>query len=112
MRRAIAVLLPVALAACAEGAREHDEARLLLRQFGCGECHVIPNVAQASGRTGPSLEHFGARSYVAGVLPNTAANVERFIRDPKSVDPRTAMPDLQVGAEHARRMAAYLGSLR
>jgi cytochrome c1 len=114
VRRPPAFLLVFALApaACGEASREHDEARLLLRQFGCGACHVIPGVADAQGRVGPSLAHFGARSYVAGVLPNTAANVERFIRDPRSVDPRTAMPDLQVGEAHARRMAAYLETLR
>jgi len=35
----------------------------------------------------------------------------RWLRDPKSIDPWTAMPDLGVSDRAARDMAAYLATL-
>ena len=89
-----------------------DNGRLLLRQFGCGSCHVIPGVAAAQGRAGPPLTGIARRAYLAGLLPNTPQNLSRWIRDPQSVDPRTAMPDLSVSEAHARDIAAYLYTVR
>jgi cytochrome c len=89
-----------------------ENGRLLLRQFGCGSCHRIPGVATAEGNVGPSLDAIARRVYLAGVLPNTPDNMVRWIRSPKSVDPRTAMPDLQVTEMHARDMTAYLYRLQ
>ncbi len=109
----------VLLGACSGGeerpdasAGDPDNGRLLLRQFGCGHCHVIPGVAEAKGRFGPPLEGVGTRIYLAGILPNTPENMARFIRAPQEVKPRTVMPDLGVSAAHARDMVAYLQSLR
>lgn len=89
-----------------------ENGRLLLRQFGCGSCHRIPGVATAEGNVGPPLHAIGRRVYLAGVLPNTPDNMVRWIRSPKSVDPRTAMPDLQVTETHGRDMTAYLYRLQ
>jgi cytochrome c2 len=89
-----------------------ERGRLLLRQFGCGACHRIPGVADAQGNVGPPLEGVAKRIYLAGVLPNTPQTMARWIRTPKAFDPRTAMPDLGVGEEHARDMVAYLHTLR
>ena len=113
MRWAAILLVPLALAAQAQSkpAGDKEKGKLLLRQFGCGGCHRITGVADAVGNTGPSLEHFGKRVYIAGLVPNQTDNLVRFIRDPRSVDPRTAMPDLGVGEAHARDMAAYLEGL-
>lgn len=86
--------------------------KLLLRQFGCGACHVIPGVATADGTVGPPLNHIARRVYIAGVANNSPANMIAFIRDPQAFDPRTAMPDLGVTEAHARDMAAYLYTLR
>jgi cytochrome c1 len=69
-------------------------------------------VALAEGKVGPSLDGIGRRVYIAGFLPNTPANMAAWIRDPQAIDPRTAMPDLQVTEEHARDMTAYLATLR
>jgi cytochrome c len=89
-----------------------ENGRLLLRQFGCGTCHRIPGVATAEGNVGPPLDAIARRVYLAGLLPNTPDNMLRWIRSPKSIDPRTAMPDLQVTETHARDMAAYLYRLQ
>ena len=116
MRRALILLL--ALAACGKtpppaaelGDAEHG--RLLLRQFGCGTCHAIPGVADAKGRAAPPLAGMGDRIYIAGNLPNTPANLARFIREPERYVPRTLMPNLGVTEAHAQDMAAYLAGLR
>ena len=94
----------------AEGDPEHG--KLLLRQYGCGACHSIPGVATAKGNVGPPLDGIAKRVYLAGVLPNTPENMTRWIRAPRQIDPRTAMPDLQVPEPHARDMVAYLYRLR
>jgi cytochrome c2 len=82
--------------------------RLLLRQFGCGSCHRIPGVPAAVGVVGPTLQDVGKRTYLSGGVPNSPANMARFIMKPQEFDPRTVMPDLQVSEAHARDMVAYL----
>jgi cytochrome c len=88
-----------------------ENGRLLLRQFGCGSCHEIPEVAAARGKVGPPLAGIARRVYLGGVLPNTPENMAAFIRAPHRADPRTAMPDLGVTEAHARDMVAYLYTL-
>jgi cytochrome c2 len=89
-----------------------ERGRLLLRQFHCGSCHRIPGVVLAQGRDGPPLERLAERAYLAGTLPNTPEHLVRWITEPQGVKPGTAMPDLGVGEEHARDMAAYLYTLK
>ena len=88
-----------------------ENGRLLLRQYGCGGCHHIPGVAAARGNVAPPLERLAKRVYLAGTLPNTPENLAAWIRHPQKIDPRTAMPDMQVTEAHARDMVAYLRTL-
>ena len=60
-----------------------ERGRLLLRQYGCGTCHRIPGVAAADGDVGPPLDRVARRVYLAGTLPNSPANMARFIRAPQ-----------------------------
>jgi cytochrome c1 len=83
----------------------------LISQFGCGSCHIIPGIRDADGLVGPPLIHFGRRKIIAGQISNTADNLVRWIMDPQSVEPGTAMPDLGVSEEQARDIAAYLFEL-
>ena len=107
------------LAACEPEARlpagvtgNPDNGKLLLRQYGCGTCHTIPGVAGAKGNVGPPLDAISKRVYLAGVLPNTPQNMARWIRTPQEIDPRTAMPNLQVSDAQAQDMVAYLYRLK
>jgi cytochrome c len=116
----------LALAACNllardSGAREQamamtggdpDEAPPLFRRYGCVSCHAIPGIQGADATVGPPLTKMARRSYIAGVLPNTPLNMERWIMDPPAVDSLTAMPFLGVTAPDARTIAAYLYTLR
>lgn len=83
----------------------------LIQEYGCGSCHTVPGVSGADGLVGPPLTRFGARSYVAGQLPNTGHNLQRWITDPQEVEPGTAMPDLDVSRLDAKDIAAYLLTL-
>ena len=84
----------------------------LVRQYQCGACHAIPGVQGASGDAGPSLEHMGRLSYIAGRVPNQPANMVRWLRNPPELKPGTLMPVLGISDEEARHMAAYLYTLR
>jgi cytochrome c2 len=84
----------------------------LMRKYGCQSCHTVPGVVGADGLVGPPLAGIASRSYIAGVLPNAPANMLRWIQDPKSVDPLTAMPKTGVTPSDARHIAAYLYTLR
>jgi cytochrome c len=85
---------------------------VLLSAHGCGGCHTIPGVSGANGTIGPPLTGYARRVYVAGKLPNQLDNLVRWIRNPQSIEPGTAMPNLPVNQSEARAMAAYLYTLR
>ncbi len=84
------------------------QGRALIAAYGCGSCHTIPGVPNAHGLVGPPLYFWSRRTYIAGEIPNTPANLVRWIHSPSSVEPNTAMPNLGVSDQDARNMAAYL----
>jgi cytochrome c1 len=81
-------------------------------RYGCGSCHTIAGISNARGLVGPPLTGIGSRMYVAGVLPNNAENIVRWIQDPKGVDDKTVMPKLGVSEQDATDIAAYLYSTK
>jgi cytochrome c2 len=94
------------LAASVQG--DPARGRIALAQHACRACHMIPGVTGSETYVGRPLENLAERRFIAGVLPNTQANLVRWIRDPKSVDPRTAMPTLGVSERDALDMSAWL----
>lgn len=89
-----------------------ERGRQALRDYGCSSCHAIPGVVGAEALVGPPLDRMGVRVYVAGELLNTPDNLMRWIRNPRAISPRTAMPNAGVTADDARHIAAYLYTLR
>jgi cytochrome c2 len=83
-----------------------------IRKYGCYSCHTISGVPGAHGLVGPPLNGIGDRQYIAGELPNTAANMMRWIQHPHAVEPKTAMPEMGVTEQDSRDIAAYLYTLR
>ena len=77
-------------------------------QYGCGACHRLQHVRKASGLVGPPLDGVAVRAMIAGKLDNSPDNLQRWIRDPQTVSPGTAMPDLNVGERDARDISAFL----
>lgn len=91
---------------------EPSRGKDVIRRYGCSTCHAIPGVEGARGQVGPSLEKIASRAYLAGKLPNTPANLIKWIREPQEVQPGTAMPELGVTEQDGKDIAAYLYTLR
>lgn len=77
-------------------------------QYGCGSCHALKSVRDATGSVGPPLDGIAVRVIIGGHLANNPSNMERWIRDPQHVSPGTAMPDLRVGEQDAKDITAFL----
>ena len=86
--------------------------KTLIRSYGCGTCHDVPGVPGATGTVGPPLAKIALRTYLAGHLGNTPANMVRWIQHPQQVEKGTAMPEMGVTDSDARDIAAYLYTLR
>lgn len=86
--------------------------RAAIERHACGACHRIPGIGAATGVAGPALNGIATRSFVAGVLPNDPANLQRWIRHPQRIVPGNGMPDQGVTPQEARDIAAYLYTLR
>ena len=117
----IVVLWALATSACDRGAYrvaseltggDPDKGRHDIAKYGWDTCHNIPGVLTATATVGPPLQQIGLRTYLAGRLDNTPENMIRWIRQPHSVDPQTAMPETCVTEADGRDIAAYLYTLR
>ena len=86
--------------------------RQVIAAYGCGVCHIIPGIRGARGTVGPSLERFGERNVIAGVVPNTPAWLIRWLDNPLEIAPRTMMPPTGFSAAELRDAAAFLMTLR
>jgi cytochrome c1 len=109
------LILALALAACERlpereplTGGEPEQGRRLIREYGCGSCHTIDGVPGATATVAPPLEKLKSRVYLAGRFANTPDNLVNWIRDPRAMDPQTAMPAVGVDASQARDIAAYL----
>ena len=108
LRLALFLLFLVPMAARA--ADRYAEAKtIILGQ--CAACHRVPGVPGAVGGVGPSLKGFAKRQIVAGKLPNSPANLVRWLMHPQQIVPGNAMPELGLTEDQARKIAAYLYTL-
>lgn len=98
--------------AAAAGGGNPQRGSALIRQNGCGSCHVIPGIEEATGDVGPPLTGVGRRIYLAGVVRNTPEGMVAWLRNPQAVVPGNAMPNMQLDERDARDIAAYLYTLR
>jgi cytochrome c551/c552 len=80
----------------------------LLRTHGCVHCHTMDSVPGATGRVGPSLVGFEQRRVFAGGQPNQEAALVRFLLDPRSLSPGSAMPRTVTEEAQAAQIAAWL----
>ena len=94
--------------AAAETGGDPRRGEAMFIQYGCGSCHALKNVREATGMVGPPLDGIGLRVIVGGHLANNPDNMQKWIRDPQHVSPGTAMPDLNVGERDARDITAFL----
>ncbi|HET7888343.1 MAG TPA: c-type cytochrome [Bradyrhizobium sp.] len=87
---------------------EPRRAPAIMRQYGCGGCHTIAGIPGADGQVGPPLSGLINRVYVGGVAFNSPDNLIQWIVEPRTLSPRTAMPDTGISEAEARDVAAYL----
>lgn len=85
-----------------------DKGRDVIERAGCATCHEIPGIDWPEGRTGPSLAGFDGVGPIAGYLPNTPANLARFVRNAPATKPGSTMPAMPISSEEAHAVAAYL----
>jgi cytochrome c2 len=107
-----ALILSLPAAGCSNSGSKalpsrHSAPNLIL-QYGCETCHVIPGVPGAVGKVGPSLESLNQRSYLAGTMSNTPANLQQWIMHPQSIQPGTAMPEMGVTQHDAKEITVFL----
>jgi cytochrome c oxidase subunit II len=78
----------------------------------CPQCHTIRGTL-AGASFGPDLTHVGSRSTIgAGVLPNTAENLVRWVRNPQDFKPGNKMPGHDLNDADLQALADYLRSLK
>jgi cytochrome c oxidase subunit II len=78
----------------------------------CASCHTIAGTP-ARGTVGPDLTHLATRSTLAAdTIPNTPAELERWILNPQAIKPGDRMPDLGLSPSQAHDIVSYLDSLK
>jgi cytochrome c2 len=87
---------------------DSSRAPALIRHYGCSGCHTISGISGADGQVGGHLQDMRKRVYIAGVTPNTANNLVRWIVNPQAFSSQTAMPATGITESEARDIAAYL----
>lgn len=114
MKALTIVALSVTLAACSPkrppAGVQGDPARgkIAVTQYACQSCHLIAGVPGSKVYVGRPLSDMGRRKVLAGAVPNDQAGLVRWIRDPQSVDPNTAMPNMGVSERDALDISAFL----
>jgi cytochrome c oxidase subunit II len=84
----------------------------IFMQGPCSSCHTIRGTP-ARSNVGPDLTHIASRTSLAGVtIPNTRAELARWITDSQSIKPGNQMPDVDLDAAKLRALVAYLETLK
>ena len=87
------------------------EGRGVFEQNACINCHSISGTV-ANGHFGPDLTHLMSRDTIAaGTLPNTRANLEKWIKDPDAYKPGCLMPAMELSDQDVKKIASYLVTL-
>lgn len=85
--------------------------REVYRTGTCVGCHTVRGVS--AGGIGPDLTHFGSRRTIAGgILPNTAENLARWLKNSPTLKPGSLMPEQTLSDPEVAALVAYLQSLR
>jgi cytochrome c oxidase subunit 2 len=84
----------------------------LFLAHGCGACHTVAGTP-ARGRIGPNLTRLSERPGIAaGILPNDAASIDRFIRETRDIKPGARMPSFaHLPPEDSAAIARWLETL-
>ncbi|MGC2548373.1 MAG: c-type cytochrome, partial [Silvibacterium sp.] len=87
------------------------QGRTVFEQNACINCHTIRGTV-ADGRFGPDLTHLMSRDTIAsGTLPNTRADLERWIKNPDAYKPGCLMPTMKLSDQDVVQIVSYLETL-
>lgn len=86
--------------------------RQIFEQSPCAGCHTVRGT-RAAGSLGPDLTHLMSRqTLAAGSIPNDAAHLAAWIRDPNAAKPGATMPASSLPAADLQALVAWLTTLR
>jgi cytochrome c oxidase subunit II len=89
-----------------------DDPRFKTFMTRCAACHTVRGTA-AGGILGPDLSHFAGRETIAaGLMPNTPANLARWINNTQTMKPGVKMPELDMLASEIDDVTSYLEGLK
>jgi cytochrome c2 len=94
---------------------EAAEGKEVFLNRGCVVCHRVPGVPEAQGTIGPNLRGVGnpaTHPKIAAVVDNTTDNMVRWLMNPQTVKPGTAMPSVGLSEAEARKLAAFMETLK
>ena len=89
-----------------------EAGRRAVAAHGCGVCHIVPGVRGARGTVGPSLERFGERNVIGGLVPNSPGWLTRWLANPPAIASDTMMPPMGLERQELVDVAAFLMTLR
>jgi cytochrome c1 len=107
---------PAAAGAAPTGAETAGQAAMT--KYGCGACHTIQGVPNATGTVGPNLNLVATVPKIpesTGNLENTPANLQKWILNAPQVKPDVVMPDFQgqgMSEAEAQAIVEYLEALK
>lgn len=88
-----------------------DAGRALFQAKACISCHIAPGIP-GGGNIGPNLTGEAAKPMIAGVVPSTPENMQKWLLNPSSVKPGTAMPNLGLTADEALALTNFLATFQ
>jgi cytochrome c oxidase subunit 2 len=88
-----------------------QQGRKVFLRNACVNCHTI--AGSAAGRFGPDLTHLGSRDTIAsGAVPNTPANLRKWIDNPARTKPGSLMPPMHLNDQDLDAVTAYMATLK
>ena len=88
------------------------EGRAVFEKNACISCHTIAGTV-ATGRFGPNLTHLASRDTIAaGAVPNTPANLRKFVDNPAHFKPGALMPPMHLNQHDLDAVTQYLATLK
>jgi cytochrome c oxidase subunit 2 len=89
------------------------EGRQIFSRSACIGCHEMAGVAAAVGKMGPNLSKVGGRTTIAaGLYPNTAESLRRWVANAPAMKPGSLMPPMPLPDRDLDAIVAYLQSAR
>ena len=89
------------------GGMSRNEGIERLRSRGCLVCHAFGDEGSKIG-PGPQLEGLSVRTQIAGTIELTGENLKRWLANPPSMKPGTAMPNFSLSPSEIDEFSEFL----